>query len=209
MIMKKLIVSIMILTALVTLSACGGAADTLNPNVSSSAAPEADIAGIWCVSQVLAPDGTPATTEEMQSMGAGFTLELLQGGTYFVYDANGKALGQGQYSVSGGRLTCTVGETELVYTIESAGTLKSRASDGSVTILARSPEQFTPGGGDDGSDVVDEDSPDGEDADAPDDGTVVSDSPDTEPETDADAPDDGGVVEDDQDSPVTETDAAN
>jgi hypothetical protein len=208
MIMKKLIVSIMILTALVTLSACGGAADTLNPNVSSSVAPDANIAGSWCVSQLLAPDGTPATTEEMQGMGAGFSLELLQGGTYIVYDANGKALGQGQYAIKDDRLTCTVGETELVYTIESSGTLKSRAADGSVTILARSPEQFTPGGGDDGSDVVDEGSPD--DADAPDDaGVVESGSPDTEPDTEADAPDDAGVVEGDQDSPVTEMDAAN
>jgi hypothetical protein len=208
MIMKKLISVILIFATLAGLSACAGAEGAMNPNApGSSPLSEADMAGSWYVSQVLAPDGTPATSEEMERLGAGFTLELLKDGIYFIYDATGKALGQGQYSISSGTLTCTVGEMELVYTIVDPATLRGRAVDGSVTILARKPEEPSVGEPEGDSDVVDEDVPGDadvpDDADAPDD-IIEPDSPDTEP--DADAPDDSGVVEDDQDSPDTEPD---
>jgi hypothetical protein len=193
--MKKLILFIMTAVAFISLSACGSAAGTMNQDVSApSASAEADVKGRWYVSEVLAPDGTPATAEEMTQMGAGYTLELLDGGVYFVYGADGGALGQGQYIVSSGKLTCTVGEMEIVFNSEQAGTLRSRAEDGSVTVMARSTEQDIEGPGN--SDVIDEGSP--EDVDAPDDADITDQD---SPEDDADAPDDSGVVEDGEDSP--------
>lgn len=194
--MKKMILLIMTAAAIIALSACGSAADAINQDVSApSASAVTDVKGRWYVSEVLAPDGTPATAEEMTQMGAGYTLELLEGDAYLVYGEDGAALGQGQYSVSSGKLTCTVGETEIVFDIEQAGTLRSRAEDGSVTVLSRKPQEIIDAP--DESDIIDEGEPTG--SDAPEDAT----SPDGTdiPEDEADAPDDGGVIEDDQDSP--------
>ncbi|MGE5494494.1 MAG: hypothetical protein ACM3S4_04230 [Burkholderiales bacterium] len=198
--MKKLILLIMAIAAFAALSACGGAAGTMNQDNRDVSAPSAsavtDVTGRWYVSEVIAPDGTPATAEEMAQLGAGYTLELLQGGVYLLYGDDGSALGQGQYSVSSGKVICTVGETEIVFDIEQSGTLRSRAEDGSVTVLSRKPEE-TPEAPD-GSDVIDEDEP--VDSDAPENSGIIEDDPNSL-EEEADAPDDGGIIEDDQDNP--------
>lgn len=197
--MKKLVLLIITISAFIALSACA-ASGTMNQDNQDVSAPSAsavtDVTGRWYVSEVLAPDGTPATAEEMAQLGAGYTLELLEGGVYLLYGDDGGALGQGQYSVSSGKVICAVGETEIVFDIEQSGTLRSRAEDGSVTVLSRKPEE-APDAPDD-SDVIDEDEP--ADSDAPENSGIIEDDPNNL-EEEADAPDDSGIIEDDQDNP--------
>ena len=121
------------------LSAC--ASDAMSQgSVSDADFSGADFTGRWCVSELLFPGGKPLDGSEMQLMDAGITLELLDGGVYFVYGTDGAVLGQGQYSVAGSVLTCTAGAEQTLYQIVDENTLRSESDDKSVTVMSKQSE---------------------------------------------------------------------
>jgi hypothetical protein len=132
------------------------------------------------------PGGKPLDAGEMQLMGAGITLELLNNGVYFVYGTDGTVLGQGQYSVAGGVLTCTAGEEQTVYQIVDENTLRSVSADNSVTIMSKQPELSPSIAGEDSPDrdVID----DGTDQDLPEGGDIIDSEPDQDIPEDGDIP---------------------
>jgi hypothetical protein len=97
----------------------------------------ADFIGRWAVSALYDSSGAALTAEEIIQAGADFTLEFLDGGSYFLYDAQGAPIGQGQYSVAQLELTLNANGAQTVYAIENADTLRCEAEDGSVTVMAR------------------------------------------------------------------------
>jgi len=135
---------------LLVLTACGGIGDTLSaatpaPDTTVTPSPFIDFSGTdfsgrWRVSDVIDSTDAAVDDEQKEELGAGFTLELLPGGAYFVYDAAGKALGQGEYAVSSARLTLTADDAETVYEIVDCDTLRITEPDSSVTVMKRCPE---------------------------------------------------------------------
>lgn len=156
--MKKIVV--MFLMALVLFSsACtngNGKAAMPSSSPGQSEAPTAtetptpdfsgtDFSGSWHVSEIIDSNGLPINEAEMQSLGAGFTLELLPNGTYFVYNSDGKALGQGTYSVSLDKLLLAANGIESAYEIIDADTLRIIQPDTSITIMKRDIVETTEG----------------------------------------------------------------
>jgi len=96
-----------------------------------------DFSGIWTVYALYDSAGAPVSEDKLAEAGADFSLELLSGGTYFLYDADGKPLGQGTYSVERDEMTLTAGGQQTLYVIEDADTLRCTAQDGSATVMKR------------------------------------------------------------------------
>ena len=149
--MKKYFLIVLIALLLI----CSACSDTGVPENTSSAGtatpvptatPEdfsgTDFSGIWSVSQIIDSEGNAVDDTEMQALGADFTLELLAGETYFVYDASGSPLGQGTYAISLNLLTLTAGNVQTVYEIEDSDTLRCPSDDGSITVMKRSKEDM-------------------------------------------------------------------
>lgn len=144
--MKKILI-LCLAAALLALSACGGGGDTAptatpTPSVTPSPTPAPDFSGTdfsgrWHVSEIIDSNGTALSDGEKEELGTAFTLELLSGGSYFVYDDDGKALGQGAYAVTQDRLTLKAGDNDTVYEIVDADTLRVTQPDGSVTVMKR------------------------------------------------------------------------
>ena len=165
--MKKFVVMFLLALVLLT-SACAngdGRAVTPSGEVGPSEAPTAtatptpdfsgtDFSGSWYVSEIIDSNGLPITEVEMQNLGAGFTLELLPNGTYFVYNPDGKALGQGTYSVSLDKLLLTANGIESAYEIIDADTLRVTQPDTSITVMKREVVETTEG--EDTGDVEDD-----------------------------------------------------
>lgn len=97
----------------------------------------ADLTGVWGVSQVLDSLGAPVGEDRLKEIGADYTIELLGGGMYIICDAEGKEIGQGEYSVVQDELIFSAGGGETVYTIRDENTIECAASDGSVTVMTR------------------------------------------------------------------------
>jgi len=144
--MKKIWLLLLVFSFL--LSACVSGGDTSAPPPETPAPTQTpaptpvdfsgtDFSGRWRVSDVIDSNGTPAGDAMKRELGAGFTLELLSGGTYFVYDEDGQALGQGTYAVAQNELRLTAGDAGTVYEIVDADTLRATSSDGSVTVMKR------------------------------------------------------------------------
>ncbi len=150
--MKKYFFAILLVILTAACAACGKndnviATNTPEPETTISVAPDfsgTDFTGIWHVSGVLYPDGTPASSSEMQDMGADFTIEFLANKTYLLYDEKGKVFGQGGYSVLKNVLTCSGGGKETKYEIKDKDTLSCVSEDKSVTILSRKIEEQEP-----------------------------------------------------------------
>jgi hypothetical protein len=146
----KRILLVCLAVALLALNACGGGGDTAPtvtpaPSITPSPTPAPDFSGTdfsgrWHVSAVIDSNGAPLSDSEKEELGAGFTLELLPGGSYFVYDEDGKVLGQGEYAVAQSRLALTAENTETVYEIVDRDTLHITQPDGSVTVMKRNPD---------------------------------------------------------------------
>ena len=96
-----------------------------------------DFSGIWTVAALYDSAGTAVDEDKLAEAGANFSLELLDGGTYFLYDADGKPIGQGQYSVEHDELVLTAGSQQTSYIIEDENTLRCTAQDGSATVMKR------------------------------------------------------------------------
>lgn len=169
--MKRNSIVAIILIVVTLLCSCDSAAVQTDP--SSTAFTGVSFTGKWTVSGVTFPGGKPLTDSEMQQIGAGITLELLDGGTYFVYGSDGSVLGQGQYSIAGNILTCTAGSEQTLYQIVDADTLRSESEDKSVTVMTRMPEPSPTATEGNPEDVTDTDSGDDapDDTDAPPDDT--------------------------------------
>lgn len=143
-----------LMACLLAFSACGNGPGTPasgeTPAAASSQAPTAtptpdfsgtDLTGRWHVLEVIDSNGFPVGEAQKQVLGADFTLELLPGGVYFVYAADGRALGQGIYSVTLNALTLTAQGSETVYEIIDADTLRIAEPDGSITVMKREAEE--------------------------------------------------------------------
>ncbi len=192
--MKKsraiLLVLVMMLTAL--LAACtknapseqtSGTAAPAQPTPTPISYVVADFKGKWAVSALYDSTGAALTTDEIAQAGADFTLELLDSGCYFLYDAQGVPIGQGSFSVTQMGLTFSADGAQTVYVIEDENTLRCEAEDGSVTVMTRLPadteEELTEPEQEDTAET-DMDEPEEEDAEAPD--TSPTDSQQTDPE---------------------------
>ena len=147
--MKKILI-LCLAAALLALSACGGGGDTAptaTPPPSATPVPTpvpdfsgTDFSGRWHVAEVIDSNGAALSDEEKEELGADFILELLPGESYFVYDADGKALGQGAYAVAQDSLTLKAEDSKTVYEIADADTLRAAQPDGSVTEMKRDTE---------------------------------------------------------------------
>lgn len=173
--MKKPVIAVMILAALLAGCARSNAPDdgdlpATEPGETETAPDfsQYDFSGTWSVASVTGPGGESLTDEELARLSADFTLELLSGGVYFVYDSGGVVMGQGTYEVRLNVLTCRAGDQETVYQIIDENTLHSTAADNSITIMQRSPdapaedEEEPKGDKDIETDVPGEDTPDNE-----------------------------------------------
>jgi hypothetical protein len=98
---------------------------------------DADFTGKWTVSALYDSSGAALTAEQIAQAGANFTLELLDGGIYFLYDAQGAPIGQGQYTAAQQELTLSANGAQTVYEIQDIDTLRCKAEDGSVTVMTR------------------------------------------------------------------------
>lgn len=148
--MKKLVVMILLALVLISSACANGDDETVMPSatVEQSEAPTAtatptpdfsgtDFSGSWHVSEIIDSNGMAVTDAEKQNLGAGFILELLPDGTYFVYNQDGKVLGQGTYSVALNQLILTANSAETAYEIVDADTLRIIQPDTSITIMKR------------------------------------------------------------------------
>jgi len=156
--MKKIVVLFLAALALM-FSACGnGEKGTPSPTAelqqsdvpSPTATPVSDFAGTdfagrWYVYELIDSNGMPVTEAEKQNLGAGFTLELLPNGTYFVYDQNVKVLGQGAYSVLLNQLVLTANDAEIAYEIVDADTMRMTQPDTSITVMKREADDTAEG----------------------------------------------------------------
>ncbi len=200
--MKRAFLMILALCLLAAMAGCGDGAQTENPaqtatpapGTSSSSTPNyaaADFSGHWAVSEVYDTKGTQVTGSAFDALDTGFMLELLADGKYFVYDPEGTVLGQGTYAVSGDVLTLTAGSAQTVYTITDENTLRATAADGSVTVMARQPEEAPEevAEPDDETDIEDEDLPEvtGEETDIPDEAAELVETATSEPDATATA----------------------
>jgi hypothetical protein len=110
------------------------------PQTSEPAPPDfsgIDFTGVWSISQVLDSLGVPVSEDKLKDIGADYTIELLDGGMYIIYSAEGKEVGQGEYSVAQDKLIFRAGGGETVYTIQDDNTIMCTAQDGSVTVMTR------------------------------------------------------------------------
>ncbi len=149
---------LVMLTALLASCTDGGTPAGGTPGATATPQPTpisytgADFSGKWAVSALYDSSGKALSADEIAQAGANFSLELLEDGLYFVYDAQGAPIGQGTYSVSQQELTFSASGAQTVYAIESIDTLRCEAEDGSVTVMARvaEPEEelMEPEGGD-------------------------------------------------------------
>jgi hypothetical protein len=117
-----------------------GSVATVAPTATPTPVPEyaiADVAGTWCVGSILNSAGEPLSDSKIEELGAGFSLELLEDGNYFVYDADSAVMGQGTYTVDKNLLTLSAADTETVYTIDDENTLSVTSQDDSVTVMVR------------------------------------------------------------------------
>jgi len=96
-----------------------------------------DFSGIWTVTALYDSAGTAMGEDKLAEAGADFSLEMLDGGTYFLYDVEGTPIGQGEYSVEQDELILTAGGEQTIYTIEDENTLRCTAQDGSATVMTR------------------------------------------------------------------------
>lgn len=148
--MKKLVVMILLALVLISSACANGDGETVTPSAMAgqSEAPTAtatptpdfsgtDFSGNWHVSEIIDSNGMTVTDAEKQNLGAGFILELLPDGTYFVYNQDGKVLGQGTYSVALNQLILTANSAETDYEIVDADTLRIIQPDTSITIMKR------------------------------------------------------------------------
>ena len=148
--MKKLVVMILLALVLISSACANGDGETVTPSatVEQSEAPTAtatptpdfsgtDFSGNWHVSEIIDSNGMTVADAEKQNLGAGFILELLPDGTYFVYNQDGKVLGQGTYSVALNQLILTANSAETAYEIVDADTLRIIQPDTSITIMKR------------------------------------------------------------------------
>jgi|GEM_PF-3270456 len=182
--MRKTIAIVLSLILAAAFSGCdqqkeGSTSQATTPAPSATTEPDfsdTDFSGHWAVSAVYDSAGDTVSESKMKSLG-GFTLELLTDGTYFVYDESGAVLGQGSYTVNKNVMALSAGGVQTIYTVMDKDTLRGAATDGSVTVLTRQPEE-TPA-------IDDGDQPDDDTGD----GTDVSGQPDDTDE-DTDIPDD-------------------
>ncbi len=142
--MKKLLV-LLLAVSLLWLCACGKDAPAESPTPSTTPSPtpdysDTDFTGLWHVAEIVDSNGTPVDNAKKQELGGDFTLELLEGGVYFVYDGSGKTLGQGAYSVTANQLALAAAGKRTVYEITDADTLTVTQPDGSTTVMRRAPE---------------------------------------------------------------------
>jgi len=94
-----------------------------------------DLSGVWVVSAVIDSMGETVSETQLQALGADFSMELLAGGSYFVYDEVGAALGQGTYEVELNVLTLTAAGATTIYEIQDEGTLHCTNADQSITVM--------------------------------------------------------------------------
>jgi hypothetical protein len=140
---RRMILIFLALLLLTVVSACGNNINTAaTPVATPTPTPipdfsDTDFSDRWYVAEIIDSNGVSLSETEKQDLGAGFTLELLPSGTYFVYDENGQALGQGDYSVTMGQLTLTAQDAQTVYEIVDADTLRITQPDASVTVMKR------------------------------------------------------------------------
>lgn len=156
--------------ALLALSACGSGSDTASaftpePTLTPSPTPAPDFSGTdfsgrWYVHEIIDSNGKSLSDAEMQDLDAGFTLELIPGGAYFVYDEGGRVLGQGDYAVTLDRLALRAGKNETVYEIVDGDTLRAIQPDGSITVMKRMTETCA----DDDGAATETDTVDGDDS---------------------------------------------
>lgn len=189
--MKKsraiLLVLVMMLTAL--LAACtknapppeqtSGTAVPAQPTPTPISYLAADFKGKWAVSALYDSTGEALTTDEIAQAGADFTLELLDSGCYFLYDAQGVPIGQGNFSVTQMGLTFSANGAQTVYAIEDANTLRCEAEDGSVTVMTRLPDETEEELTEPETDETDTGEPEETDMDEPEEGDAEA--PDTSP----------------------------
>ncbi len=102
---------------------------------------QTDFSGKWQVKELVDSNGETVSQDILQSMETSFTLELLSGDEYFVYDENGGLLGQGTYSVTLNLLTLTAADEETVYEIQNEDTICCTLSDRCVTVMEKSDEE--------------------------------------------------------------------
>ncbi len=186
--MKRTFLMILALCLLAALAGCKDDSAAESPaytpapadaTPSSTTAPDytnTDFSGHWAVSEVYDSAGEQVTGDSFAALDTGFMLELLKDGVYFVYDAQGAVLGQGTYAVGGDLLTLTAGGAQTVYTITDENTFRATAADGSVTVMARQPEE-TPE-----ETAVPEDEEDTQDGGTPEDGETETPEDETEPD---------------------------
>ncbi len=146
--MKRFVVSFLLAFVLL-LGACGNESGHAVTPTTVSEQPKAptatptpdfsgtDFSGHWYVFELIDSNGMPVTEAELQNLGAGFTLELLPSGTYFVYHQDGKVLGQGTYSVALNQLILSANGTDTVYEIADADTLRMTQPDTSITVMKK------------------------------------------------------------------------
>ena len=178
-----LILSLIVLIAI--LAACQDSIKADSQTASAMNAPtetpapvysETDFLGQWYVSAILDAKGNPLKDSDLQQIDSDFTLELLEDGVYFVYDAEGSVLGQGKFSVADNTLTCSAGGKTTIYLI-AENTLTCVSEDGSTTVMSRREIYGADDeedimcediGGDDEADITDEDTSGDEGADVTD-----------------------------------------
>ncbi len=102
---------------------------------------ETDFTGEWRVSQVLDSLGAPVSGDKLKDIGADYTIEILAGGMYIICGAEGKEIGQGEYSLEQDKLIFKAAGGETIYTIRDENTIQSTAADGSVTVMTRTDTQ--------------------------------------------------------------------
>lgn len=120
-----------------------------------------DFSGTWYVGELIDSNGDTVGEDEMQTMGAVFSIELLFDSTYFVYDETGDVLGQGTYCVKLNCLTLTAADEDTIYEIQDEDTFCCTLEDSSITVMKRAEETAdaeTSDIGDEGdTDIQDED----------------------------------------------------
>ena len=150
--MKRAFLMILVLCLLAAMAGCGDGKQTESPTQTATPAPgassssaldyaAADFSGHWAVSELYDAAGNKVTGSAFEALDTGFMLELLADGKYFVYDPEGAVLGQGTYAVSGDELTLTAGSAQTVYAIVDENTLRTTATDTSVTVMIRQVEE--------------------------------------------------------------------
>jgi hypothetical protein len=155
---RAILLVLVVLTALLGACSGGGAASgSSTPSMTPTPAPDystVDFSGTWTVAALYDSSGVAVDQAKLAEAGANFSLEFLSGGDYFLYDADGKVIGQGKYSVNLDQMTLTAAGQQTLYLIVDADTLRCTAQDGCVTVMKRSADEEEDLGDED---VIDED----------------------------------------------------